>query len=76
MAEITKSVKKSSKDRNGENIDVHVTVEAIENGFLITKNKEWRDPKNGYQYETKKWYSKDDPFEINTEDKSLADLFE
>lgn len=58
-----------------------VKVEEIENGFLITKEtrtefrpkgKEYSD----YQYDTKKYYSKEDPLEINVTDKSLADAFE
>jgi len=52
--------------------EVRVEVRAIENGFIIKKTKEYNDPKKGWQYETKEWFSKDDPLEIT--DKSLTDL--
>lgn len=67
-----KSMSKSSKTKKS-NVEKRVTVEEIENGFLVVMSKEWHDPKKGYQYETKKYYSKEDPF-LNTE-KELADYF-
>lgn len=54
--------------------DVRVEVRKIENGYIIRKTIEWKNKKEGWQYETKEWYSKEDPFEIT--DKSLADLIE
>lgn len=55
-------------------------VEEIENGYLITKTTEtkWKaDPKaySDYTYETKKWYSKEDPLTITSSDKGLAEAF-
>jgi hypothetical protein len=58
---------------------VRTETEEIENGYLISKhydvsyevggNKDWT-------YFTKRWYSKEDPLEINIKDKALADAFE
>jgi plasmid rolling circle replication initiator protein Rep len=61
-----------------------VTVEEIENGFLICKSTDVRytlgtgkDAHTEYAYITKRWFSKEDPLEIklNNKDKSLADAF-
>lgn len=63
------------------NTEHSVDIEEIENGFLICKRtttkymapgKEYSD----YAYNTKKWYSEDNPLSIDTEDKELADMFE
>lgn len=59
-----------------------ITVEEIENGFLMTKNFEikYEYPRGDgtmstdWTYYDKKWYTKDDPLEIT--DKSLADAFD
>ena len=40
-----------------------VRVDEIENGFIVTVEKSWRDKKNGYQYEEKRYITKDNPFE-------------
>jgi len=61
--------------------NVSTNVEEIENGYLITKTTDtkYKTSKDGYSdwnYETKKWYSKIDPLEIKTTDKSLADAFD
>lgn len=62
-----------------------ITVEEIENGFLITKTTDVRytlgsgkETHTEYAYLTKKAYSKEDPYEVkvNTKDKSLADIFQ
>ena len=73
LKEVTKLITKKGKDKG--NIEIRVSVEEIENGFIIVKNKEWRDPKDGYKYETKKWFSDTDPLEIKTDGKTLADIF-
>lgn len=66
--------------------DVSVSVEEIENGFIISKSFDVKylqkdndgdgDGQTGYAYYTLKWYSEDNPLSINTEDKELADLFD
>lgn len=67
--------------------DVSVSVEEIENGFIISKSFDIKYSKSdddcddcgngtGYAYYTLKWYSEDNPLSINTEDKELADLFD
>lgn len=65
--------------------DVSIAVEEIENGFLICKNYDIKyqlPNKDGgssypdYLYYTKKYYSEENPLEIRTDDKSLADLFD
>lgn len=53
---ITKNVKK-------DDVDKEVRVEQVENGYIITIDKSWRDKKDGYQCETKKYISKDNPFD-------------
>lgn len=60
--------------------NVTTDVEEIENGYLITKRSETKYKAKGndysdWHYETKKWYSEDDPLTITTDDKSLADAF-
>lgn len=58
--------------------DVRIEIEEIENGFLITKNYEikYKIKDNiDWCYCTKKYYSKEDPLQINTEDKSVAEFF-
>ena len=63
--------------------DVSITVEEIENGFLICKSTEVKyeyEKRTDYSYHTKKYYSKDNPLNINLEglsdDKnSIADKF-
>jgi hypothetical protein len=67
--------------------DVTVTVEEIENGFIINKSydikwsKESEDGEinTGYEYFTKKWFSETNPISIDEEfedEMSLADKFE
>lgn len=62
--------------------DVSITVEEIENGFLVSKSIEVKysvDKRTDYTYITKKYFSKENPLEIDMEtfeEKSLADNFE
>ena len=62
--------------------DVSITVEEIENGFLVCKSTEVKyeyDKRTDYSYHTKKYFSKDNPLEIDLSsigEKSLADNFE
>ena len=56
--------------------DTSVSVEEIENGYLICKNievkYEW-DKRTDYSYTTKKYFSKENPLEFNLDGISLAD---
>lgn len=83
-----KNLRTQSKDQGKEipagakilKEDCNITVEEIENGFLISKSYDVRyQVKNSehseYAYYTKKWYSKDNPLTIESSDKSLADVF-
>ena len=56
----------ASKKISKGNVNKSVNVEEVENGFIITVEKTWRDKKDGYQYETKKYISKENPFDTNT----------
>ena len=67
---MTNSITKESKDKN-----VRVEIREIENGFITRKNSEYKDADGSWQYETKEYFSKDDPLEINVDTK-LSDLFE
>ena len=75
MENSVKSVSKSTGSGKTKK-DTRVEVRQIENGFIIRKTSEWSDPKKGWQYVTKEYYSKEDPLEINTKDKNLADIFD
>lgn len=60
--------------------NVTTDTEQIENGFLTTRRVEtkWKAKGSDYSdwtYETKKWYSEEDPLTITTTDKALADAF-
>ena len=61
--------------------DVSITVEEIENGFLVCKSTEVKyeyDKRTDYSYHTKNYFSKDNPLEIDLSfigEKSLADNF-
>jgi hypothetical protein len=55
---------------------VSVTVEEIENGFLISKStdvKYEREENTEYSYTTKRYYSKENPLEIDLDNLKLAD---
>lgn len=62
---------------------VRTETEQIENGWLVVKYYDGRykikDSEDSYgtwfNY-SQKWYSKEDPLEINLKDKSLADAFD
>lgn len=62
--------------------DISITVEEIENGFLISKSIEVKYQINkeiDWKYITKKYFSKDNPLDIDMEkfgEKTLADNFE
>lgn len=61
--------------------ETRVTVEEIENGFIITKSVETKyrikeSEHSDWDYNTKKYYSKTDPLEIKLNDKSLAESFD
>lgn len=56
--------------------DVSVTVEEIENGYLVSKSTEVKyeyEKRTDYSYNTKKYYSKENPLDINLDNLSLAD---
>ena len=56
--------------------DVSVTVEEIENGYLVSKSIEVKyeyEKRTDYSYNTKKHYSKKNPLDINLDNLSLAD---
>ena len=56
--------------------DVYVTVEEIENGYLVCKSTEVKyeyEKRTDYSYNTKKYYSKENPLDINLDNLSLAD---
>jgi hypothetical protein len=61
------------RKRDGDTSNT-ITVEQIENGFLITKNKEWKDKKSEWHYECKKYYSEKNPLEDAS--KELAAYFD
>lgn len=58
--------------------DTNVRVRKIENGYIVTKNTDTKYMLNGetsWDYTTKEFFSKVDPFEIKIKNKSLADSF-
>ena len=62
--------------------DTDLSVEEIENGFLVVKSTEIKyqyDGRTDYTYMTKKWFAKENPMEIDMEameGKTLADNFD
>lgn len=62
--------------------DTSISVEEIENGFLVCKSTEVKyeiDKRTDYSYITKKYFSKTNPLEIDLEvfeEKSLASNFD
>lgn len=42
-------------------VEKRISVEEIENGYLVIETKEWKDKKEGYKYESKKYYSEKNP---------------
>lgn len=65
MSNEIKSISNNSEDKK-----TTYSVEKIENGFLVTENCEWQS-KDGYKYETKKYFSDVNPF-----DEEIMDRFE
>ena len=58
--------------------DVRVRVEKIENGYIISKNIEYKyqiDDRTDWANVEKKYFSKKDPMEIKLNGKNLADDF-
>jgi hypothetical protein len=59
--------------------DTNVRVKKIENGYIVSKSTDTKYMLNGetnWDYSTKEFYSKTDPFEIKIKNKSLADSFD
>lgn len=57
--------------------DIRMSVEEIENGFIVEKNYDINYTLNGdskYEYFTKRWFSKKNPLKIENE-KAFADNF-
>ena len=74
-------VKPLPKDAEILSQNVKTDVEQIENGYLICKTTDTKYRLKGkdypdWHYETKKWYSKEDPLTISTKDKALAEAFQ
>lgn len=51
----------TNRDKDGD--EVRITVEEISNGYLITKTMDYKDKEGNYKCKTKKFFSKEDPFE-------------
>lgn len=85
MGELIKSArleaKKEFKLPKGATIikkDVNLSVEEIENGFLLRKSYDikWSNAEgdSNYEYFSKSWFSEENPITVNMpEEKSLAD---
>lgn len=74
-----KEISWSKNVRNEDGSSVRTEVEKIKNGFLITTNKEGKDSKGEWKYETTKEFSETNPFdeeESEKEELSLADKLE
>jgi len=66
-----------TKKLEKDGVSKTVRVEQVDNGFIVTVEKNWRDKKDGYQYEEKKYISKTNPFENNEgKESSLSDSLE
>ena len=59
----------TKKDKLGK--EVTYKIEAIENGFLVNISKEGKDKKGAWQYETKRYYTKENPIQ-----KEAPNMFE
>ena len=67
----------SKRVENGDNSE-EIRVKEIMNGFLITKNKNWRDEKGEYHYDTEEMFSKENPLEEKekpADDKKIETLY-
>lgn len=58
---MNKELKSVSIKKKKNKKEVRVTVEEIENGYLLIENIEYEDPKKGWQYETRKTYYEEPP---------------
>ncbi len=58
---------KSYTGQGKNRIDKRISVEEIENGFIVSESKEWQDEKKGYQYECKKYYSEKNPLSASNQ---------
>lgn len=58
---------KSYTGQGKNRIDKKISVEEIENGFIVSESKEWQDKKKGYQYECKKYYSEKNPLSASNQ---------
>lgn len=58
---------KSYTGQGKNRIDKKISVEEIENGFIVSESKEWQDEKKGYQYECKKYYSEKNPLSASNQ---------
>lgn len=58
---------KSYTGEGKNKIEKRISVEQIENGFIISESKEWQDEKKGYQYECKKYYSEKNPLSASNQ---------
>lgn len=75
----TKENKKLPKGAKILSKDTRISVEEIENGYIICKNTDVKyqlGKENNYEYITKKWFSKENPLKALEGKKSLADEFE
>lgn len=51
------------KTKTKDGVEIRYNIEEIENGYIVTVNKEWTDKKGAYQYETRKYYTKNNPLQ-------------
>lgn len=58
---------KSYTGQGKNRIEKRISVEEIENGFIVSESKEWQDEKKGYQYECKKYYSEKNPLSASNQ---------
>jgi hypothetical protein len=81
MAESTKKTFQLSKEIDG--VNKIVRGEEVENGWIITIEKEWKERVKSsssdalvsdYKHESKKYISKDNPFEKNKEKNEMLDM--
>lgn len=72
----TKPLVIDSMSKKEGGIDIRISVRQIKNGFIINKSTEGKNSKTKeWEYKSEEYYSEDNPLEIKTEDKTLAELF-
>lgn len=49
-----------------DKINTNYSVEKIDNGYILSINKDWKDSKGNYQYESKKKYFVENPLDETT----------